>query len=449
VTEGAIGVNGCKYRGEHHNGKEADSLVHSQSFLYLSLSSAKRKYDSAASPAASRTSAPQLHPLAPIPSGAFTLRYRRRTYILRRVILLKCGNAGTMNKQPLPFAQKCLAIGCGFLYLFLSLHIMVVFLVGSNLGWDNTPFGKPPSVPIAHRVLVPTVIASVKAAIPNSLKQSVTPRLIALRDSPAGKDVLRGHYDLSSLPLPLADENIFDLFIKMAVVYVTLIAFLVMLFILTRALLPESLAYAAIAPLLAMLVINTFARKFAYTYDFTELFFSCACFYLLFKQRWRPYLLCVALATLNKETVIFSIIFYWIWFGRRLPLKQYLRLGVLQSVIFGAIKIGLVIYFHAREAMYAGGSYQNTLLDNLRFIHRYGHQEFLWLTIISILVFCRWPEKPRFLRGGLWMIGANLGAYLLTCNPGEYRDLYWGLPVVIVLASHSVVRLGRFIAYMP
>jgi hypothetical protein len=43
-------------------------------------------------------------------------------------------------------------------------------------------------------------------------------------------------------------------------------------------------------------------------------------------------------------------------------------------------------------------------------------------------------------------VGANLGAYLLTCNPGEYRDLYWGMPVLIIMASHSVINAPRFIA---
>jgi hypothetical protein len=96
--------------------------------------------------------------------------------------------------------------------------------------------------------------------------------------------------------------------------------------------------------------------------------------------------------------------------------------------------------------MYASGTYENTLLDNLKFMHRYGHPEFAWLTIITILLFYRWSEKPPFLKDGLWMVGANLGAYLLTCNPGEYRDLYWGMPVLIIMASHSVINAPRFIA---
>jgi hypothetical protein len=351
-----------------------------------------------------------------------------------------------MKTEPMSSAHKVLSMGIGFLYLLLSLKVMVVFLVGSNLGWDNTPFGKPPLVPLAHRVLVPKVIASVKATIPDGVKHYTTPFLIALRDSSAGKDVLRERYDLSSLPLPLADKNIFDLFLKMAIVYITLLAFLAMLYILAHALFPDSIAIAAIAPLLAIVVITTFSRKFAYTYDFAELFFSCACFYFLFKKRWCSYFFCLALATLTKETSIFVIIFYWICFFRQLPLKQYLVVGLLQSGIYGAIKIGLVIYFHTREAMYASGTYENTLLDNLKFMHRYGHPEFAWLTIITILLFYRWSEKPPFLKDGLWMVGANLGAYLLTCNPGEYRDLYWGMPVLIIMASHSVINAPRFIA---
>jgi hypothetical protein len=140
------------------------------------------------------------------------------------------------------------------------------------------------------------------------------------------------------------------------------------------------------------------------------------------------------------------IIFYWIWFFRQLPLKQYLVVGLLQSSMFGAVKIGLVVYFHTREAMYASGSYENTLLEKLKFLHKYGHPEFAWLTIIAMSLFYGWSEKTPFLKCGLWMVGANIGAYLLTCNPWEYRDLYWGLPVLIIMASHSVIRTPRFIA---
>jgi len=44
------------------------------------------------------------------------------------------------------------------------------------------------------------------------------------------------------------------------------------------------MAYALLAPLIALQLIPVLTVGNGYIYDFAELFFSCALFYLLFKQ---------------------------------------------------------------------------------------------------------------------------------------------------------------------
>lgn len=325
------------------------------------------------------------------------------------------------------------------IYAVLSVYVMIVFTIGSDLAVDSVPVGNVVFRPVAYRMMVPAFTEALQAAIPDALKPAITSGLISARDSALGTHLLMLRYNEfpKVVPPAIADNYIFITFTKLVIVYLTMIAFIWMFYKLTQALLPESPFYALLAPVIFLLLIPVFAWRVAFTYDFAELFFSCALFYLLYYQRWRHYLLCLAVATLNKETTVFAIFFYFMWFCSRLPRKEFIRLGVLQVVIYALVKGAIVLYFADRP----GVLIEHNLEHNFLYSFNYNYYTFTSLLFAALLVTYHWHEKPEFLRGGLWMTLANYVAMVITCRPAEYRDLYWGMPVLIILATHSLLKL--------
>lgn len=326
-------------------------------------------------------------------------------------------------------------------YLLLSMYVMAMFIRGSNYVVDNTAYGTPPLRPVAYRFLVPTIADYVYELIPESVVIPATSALANFRDSGFGRRML-GLNPGQALPGTISNESIFYTYVKLCVVFLTLLAFVAMLAQLALAMFPQSLAYAYTAPLVALLAIPVFIERFGYTYDFAELFFSCALLYLLYRQRWRTYLACLALATMNKESAGFMLFFYALWFYARLPRREYIRWGVLQLLVFGLVLGGIHYYHRDTPGMY-GTAYIFTLPSNLIYLMYYNYYTYVCLVMTVCFLIYRWPEKPDFLKGGLWLLVPSMSAYLFACNPGEYRDLYWCMPVLMLLATHTVIRLGE------
>ena len=78
----------------------------------------------------------------------------------------------------------------------------------------------------------------------------------------------------------------------------------------------------------------------------------------------------------------------------------------------------------------------------------YNYTTLICFTVTILLLTYCWQEKPAFLRAGLWMAFANWLAYFFCCERGEYRDLYWGMPIIAMLATHTLIRAAD-IAHLP
>jgi hypothetical protein len=356
----------------------------------------------------------------------------------------------------LPSAYKRVTWLFIILYALLSVYDIFVFIPGSNYAIDNIQDGimKPP---VAYRVLMPTVTSTLRALIPDVVAQEVSSVLIAMRDSTAGRQYFQVRkYEPAwnpSQPLPRQVDNdrIFDTSLKILVVYLSLLAFIAMYYHLALALWPDSRAYALWAPVLMLLLISVLNVHYAYTYDYPEIFFSCACFYLLLKQRWAAYILCLTIATLNKETTLFGIFFFMVWFYNRLPRKQYWMLAGLQLYIYVMIKVAVTIYYADRPSLYGTTFFNHVIIslrDNIFFLYGASYYNFVCFIATMLAIMYRWQEKPAFLRGGVWMLLPNMLAYIFMCNRGEYRDLYWSIPVMVLLATHTLVSITG-IAHMP
>ncbi|MBV8938547.1 MAG: hypothetical protein JO089_01740 [Alphaproteobacteria bacterium] len=341
--------------------------------------------------------------------------------------------------------QRALPYAFAAVYFALSVYVMGVFMVGWEFGgggdysMHSVLQGRFPR-PVIYRQFIPIISNLALHAFPE--QENITRWLIGLRNSELGQRMI--HLRFPSAPAALSDKMIYETSMVLLVIYAMLLAFIFMLYRLAAALMPDSRAYALTAPVIALLLIPVFAIRYAYAYDFAELFFSCACFLLLYRRRWSAYLACLAIATLNKETTIFIICFYFAWHWQFLPKRRYVRLGLAQVLVYAAVKGSLTLYY----SDHPGFMVQHTFVDNVFYFVQYNYVHFVAALVTAALLAYRWPHKPLFLRAGLLMSALNFAAYLLWCNPGEYRDLYWGMPVMILLAAHTLAQLTG-IARMP
>ena len=342
-----------------------------------------------------------------------------------------------VNEQEkwIPSVQRGLLPVFAVLYFVCSLYVMIPFMAGAvgsgYTGLDSYPYGTP-SRPMVYRVLMPNIAKVVRAAVPQVIEKPLTERLIQWRDSDEGKHTVKS---LFFRPPPLANENIFETAVVAFVCYLTFMAFIAMFYHLTRALFPDSTSYALLAPVIMLQLLPALMINNAYIYDFSELFFSCALFYLLLKQRWSAYLCVFAIATFNKETTIFCILIFATYFVFRLPRRQFIFLLAQQCVLYLMIKGGLTAYFANYPGELIGPHV--TLMGNIKAVLRTG--DIFVFAMSTALMGYRWKEKPAFLRGGVPMILAHTAIFFAICVPYEYRDFYWSLPFMVLYATHSLI----------
>lgn len=340
---------------------------------------------------------------------------------------------------PLPFTlRQCVFPVFILICSVLSLYVMAVFFIGSNLGADNGAWNTPRLRPYAYRQLITEIANSISYLLPEGVWHALEIALQWVRDSSFGQRLIATRYPLSSLPLPLQNDHLVDTFILMLVIYAALIAFLWALYKTARSLFPDSYAYAYCAPLLALLLLPVTAVKYGYSYDFAELFFSTYCFYLLYQRRWLPYLVWFALATFNKGTNIFIVVFFVMYFYSRLPWRTYLQLLAAQILLWGSITLLITSIFADREGvMFTHAVY---VWSNLFYTWGYGYYGVLAVLASVILIVSHWQEKPEFLRVSVGMVLANFVVFFVICIFDEARDMYWSYPVLLLLASHTLVR---------
>ncbi|HXT70231.1 MAG TPA: hypothetical protein VN700_10780 [Vicinamibacterales bacterium] len=331
-------------------------------------------------------------------------------------------------------------------YFFLSLYVMTVFTIGQGFGLgidrvERIMHGGAPR-PVPYRMLVPTLSRIGIALVPGSVEERMRPLLISIRDSEPGRLIVAQRYKGEGHPPNLQDERIVETAVVTVIIYAFLLAFIAMLHRLAREVIPGSPAFAATAPLVALFWLPVFCANWAYSYDFAELFFSCACIFLLHRRQWLAYLVTFGLATVNKETSLFLLVFYLAWMWGRLPVRRYLQLGAAQLVVYAAIKGAITLHFADVPGEIMATAHSRQLAHMLG---AYGFESAVAMIVVVCLTTWKWRTKPEFLRTGLWMLVPNGLAYFAGSNPGEYRSFYWSLPVVILLVTHTLVGAAGFL----
>lgn len=322
-------------------------------------------------------------------------------------------------------------------YLLLSLQVLAVFFHGSEFA---TNYMRHDQRPVMLRALIPLVSDTLNGLIPDSIRPALAAPLLSLIEwQPIVKLIRAAPQRFAWV---LEPNEIVATGVRMAVVYLSLVAFLAMFYRLASSLLPGSRAYALFAPMLALLIMPVCYQSFGYTYDFADLFFSCALLYLLHKQRFTQYLAVLALATFNKETSLFTIFFFAIYFIDYLPRRNYLLLLGAQLATYAAIKGGLEWHYAAYPFLPWPPENGQVLRlnDNISYVLNYlFFYSVLGLVAVFLLLTYRWEEKPVFLRRAIPMFGLNVLVCFFMNSPGEFRNWLWGMPPLVLLATHSLL----------
>jgi hypothetical protein len=191
------------------------------------------------------------------------------------------------------------------------------------------------------------------------------------------------------------------------------------------------------APLLAFLAsVGTylFILSDGKVYDLATAGFFALSLGLLERRKLLPYFILFPLITLNRETSFLLILFFAVFFWRKLPLSHYLLGLAYQAGIFGAIRIllssaladrpGLPFWIRPLEIF---AEYSARPLASFSLI-------FCALFIIYILS-RNWEKKPAFLRIALLTMGpALLLLHLIAGMAFELRVFAELAPAVFFLA---------------
>jgi hypothetical protein len=216
-----------------------------------------------------------------------------------------------------------------------------------------------------------------------------------------------------------------------------LIGYVVMLYKLAAVLFPQQWATSLFAPIIGLAMIPACTWPQLYMYDPAVLCLTAACYYYLATQKWKHYLFWFFIAALNKETSMFLIFFFCIYFYKKLPHRDFFRYLVAQILIYGYIKVGIDFYY----ANNLGDTAENHFMQHidLLFHSRYGLQDIFTVFVTLYLLLFRWQEKSVFIRYALFVIPVNYAAYFLFCLPGEYRDFFEIFPIIALLITDTLV----------
>lgn len=333
-------------------------------------------------------------------------------------------------------------------YGLLSAYVMTRFTVASSMGdsyWraqlGDMVAGKAMK-PYVYRALVPTVAGLIVAATPSSVRGAVNDQLADLR----GVDVVKGIMNARpAIKNAFANNVLYVRFIVMSLVYGCLIGYIILLYKMGDYFYPQSWAMALASPVVGLIMIPGFTYPTMYIYDFAVLFLSAACFYTMALQRWRGYLFCFFLATLNKETSFFIFVFFTLWYLPRLDTPRYIRLWSAQAAIFLAIKTALWINFIGNAGVFLE-SYQDWQIGLA--LEGYNYRFLMVIFMMYFLLVFRWQEKPLFARYVLWLMPMMYLAYIMYGFPNEFRVFFDLFPLLVILVTHTLVE-GTGIAKSP
>ena len=337
----------------------------------------------------------------------------------------------------LPEVHKKIAYRAAVLFILFVASLVVCSLHLRYPGMNVNPHARflmmiqgKADRPFAYRMLLPTTVRLIVAVLPSGSREAL---LRKLGDSPFVSDFLR-EARLEMVLLP-------EILVCAALIYLSLVGFLIALRYLYRGLYRGPPAAADAVTIAALLLIPSFYRHATYMYDFPTLFLFTFGLALMVRRKFPAYLLVFVLGCANKETTIFLALVFALYFrgDARLSRRSYGKWLGCQIAAFGIIKGWLHYVFRNNP----GAPIEFHLLDfNLVLPPPDAPLGSAFaLLAIAFLIAHKWGEKPRFLRRAMWLLGPFLLLALFAGYLDEFRAQFEMLPILLMTAAYSVAQL--------
>lgn len=331
-------------------------------------------------------------------------------------------------------------------YLIFTSYAMLHFLHMSKLGdryWKTgyeRMLGGNAIKPFVYRVLIPKISDIIADITPDSWQVAFGGKAYPFFEAhvlptlPGLKDVYPD------------SESFYRRMATTLIIYGCLWGFVFALRALSFRLFPVDPAIAWFAPIFAMLIIPSFSYPWQYVYDIPVLFLASICYACLAAERFRWYLFFFILACINKETAIFIPVFFIIWFFRRMELTRYIELAIIQLLIYAIIRYTITYVFQDAAGPVLEDNFLKVLYSDV--FSRSSYFRILSIALMFFLLTFRWPDKPLFLKYGLWLFPCIYLAYLLFGRQGEYRVFFDFMPFAVLLGTHTLIA-GTGISQSP
>lgn len=332
-------------------------------------------------------------------------------------------------------------------YALLSFYAVIVFLIGSDFGGQTfstfrNMLDGTVNRPGIYRILLPAIAKGIVYLMPDTGLQGINHMMLLVRDSQLMSIVI--HVRHKSMPVSLRDATLlYQSGIFMFLIWSCILGYIYLLYRMAAYFMPQSPAYALLAPVFGLLVFPVVYCCFGYPYDFSMLLLMSACLYSMAREKWLAYAILLTLAILNKETAIYIIFVYALYFCTRKPLLHYLAALAAQLVIYVTITVAIRWYYEGTPDIVTLGIYSSTPKQLGMLFNGYSYTTFISLLFSFWLLTYRWHEKPAFLRCGLWMLLPLAAIFLLLGYPHEFRQFMDIAPIVTLLATHTLVSATR------
>lgn len=316
----------------------------------------------------------------------------------------------------------------GILFIIISTSVIGSFMRVGIDGYPRAMFqelvqGKAYK-PFVYRRLVPATIKITSSLIPEKIKTEIN------NLGEKHSDFLKQYISIGELSVELT-----DLLIAIVIWYLSIFGFALMLmklinhFYITNERVLLSLA------LIAVMGLPIFFKFYSYMYDFTNLFLFTLNFYLLARSKWSLYLIFFGLLTFSKETSLFLVFIYFIWYYKKLSKSQFLRLLLIQVLIYIIIK-GTINSIYSSNP---GTVLEFNIFNNLG-NPPYSIAQFVSFILIGLGITYNWKSKPKFLKYSfVVLLPVILGLALLFGIWDEYRIYYEIYPLIFILITHTVL----------
>jgi hypothetical protein len=335
-------------------------------------------------------------------------------------------------------------IGFAVAYLLISIFAMAHFLKSSMLGdlyyraTFQSVYNGTAWKPFVYRVLVPQTVRMVVDVTPDVVERSVNSMIWKAKTGNEFvrlKNVLPWFFTLFPDP-----ASVYPRVVTILLLYGCLWGYVFLLYKLGRELFPEKRAIALFAPVFGMLAISSFSQPQQYLYDIPVLMLSTGCYYAMFTQRLKLYLFFFTLACLNKETSLFILAFFTLWFCNRLPTRVFMPLWGAQCFIAFMIKLVVTFaYLHNAGFFLEDGLFRVLNMDVLTRSHLF---RIYSIILLFFVLTHRWTEKPLFLKYVFWILPLIYGTFIFYGWPNEYRIYFDVMPLLVLLGTHTLVGAG-------